>query len=244
MNSGYGGGGAFTDVVQLGSDVNFRPSTNFYSVVYSNSAKPRVLGITNLFFSWDSLLLNGRRTPSPLSKFLYNNPLICIYSHFLAATPSTPEQFETDRLCTHHENNNFYFGGRPRYAVIWTPSSYIAIIVGQGVFRVSPTQSSNDIVLKYPFTPFLNWPSNIGAVTVVGKGDFHESAMSSYGHSIVLDVRYIKILSCTYHTCHPLSHPVDDLLYMMSVTVSIPINSLTTAHHINPSPNTPCQHTL
>ena len=58
--TGYGGGGAFTDVVQLGGDVNFRPSTNFYSVVYSNSAKPRVLGITNLFFSWDSLLVNGR----------------------------------------------------------------------------------------------------------------------------------------------------------------------------------------
>ena len=148
--TGTGGGGAFTDVVQLGSDgrlrmhtniplpivcnsqqlyrdfcshirplshillgANYRPSTNFYSLIYSLPPVPKLIGISNLVLSWDIMLLNGRWLS--LSLIIYINIHSLVFHTFPATTKSTAEEFETCRLCSHHENNNFYVGGGSRY---------------------------------------------------------------------------------------------------------------------------------
>ena len=58
LNAGYGGGAAFTDVVQLVIDPSFRPSTTFFAGVYSIAPKPVLLGLTSLALSFDQVFDN------------------------------------------------------------------------------------------------------------------------------------------------------------------------------------------
>ena len=41
------------------TDIDYRPSTNFYASVYSKSSTPKLLGLVNLVLTWDLLLENA-----------------------------------------------------------------------------------------------------------------------------------------------------------------------------------------
>ena len=62
LAAGYGSDGGFTDLIQLVQDNYFRPSTILFAPVYSISPTPTLLGLTNIVFSWDELLLNALPT--------------------------------------------------------------------------------------------------------------------------------------------------------------------------------------
>ena len=124
LKAGYGSGGGFTDIIQIGLDGDtYRPSTNFHAAVYSLSPNPKVIGLSNLQFSWDIML---------------NNTL-------------PDDVFRVD-------------------CVLSTATTTATIAIDQG------------------------------KVTIVGRGDFHDAAMTPYGQAIVLDVTINNPLSASDYT--------------------------------------------
>ena len=123
LEAGYGGGAAFTDVIQLIGDASFRPSTAFFSGVYSIGPTPSLLGIAALTFSFDQVFAN--------------------------ALPDNLQRLDI---------------------VITSKTMTFTISVDQGI------------------------------VKVVGQGDFHDTAMNSYGQALPLNIKQNSPLSATDFT--------------------------------------------
>ena len=99
---------------QLVEDDYFRPSTGLYTGIYSmdsTAASPKLLGLSNVIFSWDTLLLN--------------------------ALPSNLERVD---------------------CVLISSTTTVTMSVDHG------------------------------KVTIVGRGDLHDPDMTSYGHTVALNI--------------------------------------------------------
>ena len=114
LQTGYGTTGTYSDVFQLVEDPKFRPSTSLFTGIYSldsTAASPTLLGLSNVIFSWDTVLLD--------------------------TLPSNLERVD---------------------CVLITPTMTVTMSVDHGT------------------------------ATTVGRGDFHDPSMTSYGLSVVLDI--------------------------------------------------------
>ena len=123
LAAGYGGGGAFTDIIQLIVDPTFRPSTALYVGVYSIAPTPILLGLTTLTLSFDQI--------------------------FNEALPDNLQRIDV---------------------VVTSKTMTFTIAVDRGT------------------------------VSVVGQGDFHDSAMTSFGRTLSLNIKQDSPLSASDFT--------------------------------------------